>query len=76
MDIFSIDLTVAEIQAIRQALDVITLSGKDAKFVALLQVKLESELQAIQVQLQEMEMEKQQELQKAIELDKKIKSKG
>jgi hypothetical protein len=71
MDIFSIDLTLSEIQLLRQSLDVITISGKDAKIIANLQLKLEHEIQSIQMQLQETELEKQRELVKAIETDKK-----
>jgi hypothetical protein len=41
---FSIDLTPQEISVLRQSLDTITLSGKDAKFIASLQIKLEQEL--------------------------------
>lgn len=44
MDMFSIDLTPQEISVLRQSLDTITLSGKDAKFIASLQIKLEQEL--------------------------------
>jgi hypothetical protein len=47
MDIFSIELTLPEIQTLRQSLDVITIAGKDARFLASLQIKLENELQQI-----------------------------
>lgn len=73
MNLFSIDLTISEIQLLRQSLDVISIAGKDAKLVANLQIKLESELHAIQVQLQQAEIQKQQDLLKAIEADKKKK---
>lgn len=73
MNLFSIDLTPSEIQLLRQSLDVISIAGKDARLVANLQIKLESELHAIQVQLQEAEIQKQQDLLKAIEADKKKK---
>ena len=43
MNLFSIDLTHGEIHLLRQSLDLISISGKDAKFVANLQVKLEQE---------------------------------
>lgn len=75
MDLFSIDLTLGEIQLLRQSLDIITISGRDAKALAGLQTKLESEIQAIQMMLQEAELEKQRELVKAIESEKK-KTKG
>jgi hypothetical protein len=44
MDLFAIDLTPQEISILRQSLDVITITGKDAKTIASLQVKLESEI--------------------------------
>jgi len=47
MDIFSIELTLPEIQTLRQSLDVINIVGKDARFLASLQIKLENELQQI-----------------------------
>jgi len=48
---FSINLTPQEISVLRQSLDTITLSGKDAKFIASLQIKLEQELGEIQKQI-------------------------
>ena len=63
MNIFSIDLTVNEIQLLRQSLDIISIKGTDAKFVANLQSKLESELLQIQEILHKVEEAKQQELQ-------------
>ena len=47
MDIFSIELTLPEIQTLRQSLDVINIVGKDARFLASLQIKLENEIQQI-----------------------------
>ena len=47
METFQIVLTLAEVQAIRQSLDQISIVGKDAKFLASLQIKLETELQTI-----------------------------
>lgn len=44
MDIISMDFTPGEVSLIRQSLDIITISGKDAKFVAQLQSKLEEAL--------------------------------
>ena len=63
MNIFSIDLTVNEIQLLRQSLDIISIKGTDAKFLANLQSKLESELIQIQEMLHKVEETKQQELQ-------------
>lgn len=65
MDLFSIDLTAADISLLRNSLDVITISGKDAKIIANLQYKLEHELASIQ----QMSSQKQSALQKAIKAD-------
>jgi hypothetical protein len=73
MDIFSIDLTVPEIQTIRQSLDLITIAGKDARFLANLQTKLEQELTQISQMLSAEQTKKQEDLQKAIATDKKLK---
>ena len=63
MDIFSIDVTPAEIAFMRQALDLVQISGKDAKFLAGLQIKLESEYVQIQEIKAQEEAKKQAELQ-------------
>jgi len=63
MDIFSIDVTPQEIAFIRQSLDLVQISGKDAKFLANLQVKLENEYSQIQAMKAEEEAKKQAELQ-------------
>lgn len=47
MDQFSVNFTQHELSVLRQSLDVINLQGKDAKFIAMLQIKLESELDQI-----------------------------
>jgi hypothetical protein len=67
MDIFSIDVTPQELAFLRQSLDLVTISGKDAKFVAGLQMKLENEMMEIQRMKDE---EKAKELQKSIAIDK------
>jgi len=71
MNFFSIDLTPGEIQCLRQSLDTITISGKDAKFVANLQVKLEQEFTQIQEMLKQEEAKKQQELQETLAREEK-----
>lgn len=71
MNIFSVDFTLGELQVIRQSLDVITITGKDAKVIANLQLKLENEMAQIQQMQQEAELQKQKDLLKAIESDKK-----
>ena len=71
MNIFSIDLTVNEIQLLRQSLDIISIKGTDAKFLANLQIKLENELIQIQEILKQEEVKKQQDLQYIIEKEEK-----
>lgn len=71
MDIFSIDLTSREIALLRQSLDVITITGKDAMFVGNLQYKLEAELQNIQAIIAQQKAEEDlKQAQKAAELEK------
>jgi hypothetical protein len=60
MDIFSIDFTHNEIAFIRQCLDLPSISGKDAKFLANLQSKIESELVQID-QMKQVEAQKKAE---------------
>ena len=66
MNLFSIDLTTQEISTIRQSLDVVSISGKDAKFLANLQNKLDSEILNIQQTIKQAEAQKQLELQQAL----------
>jgi hypothetical protein len=66
MEIFSIDITPQELAFIRQSLDLVTISGKDAKFVANLQTKVENKMMEIQ---NIKEQSKSKELQKALEID-------
>jgi hypothetical protein len=58
MDIFSIDLTHNELNFIRQSLETVQIQGKDAKFLANLQIKVEHELSEIQRMKQEEEQKK------------------
>jgi Tfp pilus assembly protein PilN len=69
MDIFSIDFSFNELVFVRQALDVVSVAGKDAKFLAALQIKVENELAEIQKMKQEIEDQKIEELQQAITVD-------
>jgi hypothetical protein len=65
MMVFSIDnLQMGEIRLLRQALDVISITGKDAQYVANLQLKLESEMKQIE------EFIKTEELKKAEGIEK------
>lgn len=52
MSNFEISFTFNELTFLRSTLDPITIQGKDAKFVAELQIKLEQEIEKIKVQLQ------------------------
>ena len=71
MNIFEVELSLNEIQLLRQSLDIISISGKDAKFVATLQVKLEREIAQIQEMLKQEEDKKQQELQETLAREEK-----
>jgi hypothetical protein len=67
MNIFSVDFTVNELLFLRQSLDLVSVQGKDAKFVASLQMKIESEVAQIQQMLQQEEEKKQHDLQAVLE---------
>ena len=69
MDIFSIDLTHNEIVFIRQTLELPSISGRDAKFLASLQIKIENELAEIERIKAEEEQKKARDLQQLIEVD-------
>jgi len=69
MDIFSIDLTHNEIVFIRQTLELPSISGRDAKFLASLQTKIENELAEIERIKAEEEQKKARDLQAIIEVD-------
>lgn len=69
MDLFSIDLSVGDINLLRHSLDIITISGKDAKTVANLQHKLEHELAQIKLMQSQAEAQKQAELEKAVKAE-------
>jgi hypothetical protein len=71
MNIFSIDLTQNEITFLRQALDLVTIKGTDAKFLANLQIKLENELIQITEILRQEEEAKQQSLQDVVSREEK-----
>lgn len=63
MELYSINLTLSEISLFRQTLDLIDIKGKDAKYVANLQLKLENEINEIN----NLEQKKQNELKEIIE---------
>ena len=64
MYIVSIDLQPGELSFIRQALDLVTVKGTDAKFLASLQIKLETELAEVQKMIEQEEVSKQEGLKK------------
>ena len=47
MNLFSVDFSHAELNFIRQALETVPIQGRDAKFCASIQIKLEHELEEI-----------------------------
>jgi hypothetical protein len=47
MNLFAIDFSHAELNFLRQALETIPIQGRDAKFCASIQIKLEQELEEI-----------------------------
>lgn len=72
MNVFSIDnLTVEEINLLRQSLNIIEIKGASATFVATLQNKLDGELAQIQTMLQQEQNKKQAGIAK---LEKTIKA--
>jgi hypothetical protein len=66
MEIFSVELTHNELAFLRQSLDVVSVSGKDAKFLATLQVKIEGELMQIEQMKQAKEQKKREDLQQVL----------
>ena len=64
MYIVSIELQPGELSFIRQALDLVTVKGTDAKFLASLQIKLETELAEVQKMMEQEEVSKQEGLKK------------
>ena len=63
------DVTYNELLFMRQTLELPTISGKDAKFLAGLQIKLENELLQIEQMKQTEEAEKQQALEAIIKAE-------
>lgn len=72
MNLVSIDLTLNEIVFLRQSLDVVSVSGKDAKFLANLQTNLEHEIAETQKLIQQEETKKQKELEQLIANEQKV----
>jgi hypothetical protein len=76
MDIFSIDFSHNELNFIRQSLETVSIQGRDAKFLANLQIKLENELTQIHNMLSIEEQNKQTSLQTVLQEDKKTSKKS
>jgi hypothetical protein len=75
MDIFSIDFSHNELNFIRQSLETVSIQGRDAKFLASLQIKLENELTQIHNMLSIEEQNKQTSLQTVLQEEEKKTSK-
>ena len=70
MMIYSLeDLNLREIRAIRKSLDYIPITGIDAAFIAILQNKIQQQIQQIEDFLKQEEVEKQNSLAEAIQND-------
>ena len=69
MDLFSLDFTPNELNFIRQSLDLVTIKGTDAKFLADLQLKIENELIEIQHLIQQEQQQKEDVLKQIIAND-------
>ena len=55
---YDVTMTLDELVFIRQSLDAVKIQGKNAKFVAQLQIKLENEIEEIKNHVEEREREK------------------
>ena len=55
---YDVTMTLDELVFIRQSLDAVNIQGKNAKFVAQLQIKLESEIEEIKNHVEEQERKK------------------
>jgi hypothetical protein len=67
MNIFSVDFTHSELNFIRQALETVPIQGRDAKFCASIQLKLEHELEEITRMIKAEEESKMMDLQQIIQ---------
>jgi hypothetical protein len=69
MNLFSLDFTHSELNFIRQSLETVNIQGKDAKFCANLQLKLEHELEEITRMIKEEEQNKNVTLQQILQTE-------
>jgi len=67
MNIFSVDFSHAELNFLRQALETVPIQGRDAKFCASIQIKLEHELEEITRMLKAEEESKMLGLQQIVQ---------
>jgi hypothetical protein len=67
MNIFSVDFSHAELNFLRQALETVPIQGRDAKFCASIQIKLEQELEQITQMIKSEEEQKMFGLQNIIQ---------
>jgi len=75
MDLFSVDFTHNELVFIRQTLELPTISGKDAKFLANLQSRVENELAQIEQMKAAEAQKKAEDLQAIINIEQSKASK-
>ena len=75
MNLFSVEFTPSELNCIRQSLDLMTVQGTDAKFLANLQVKIEKEIMEIASMLQQEQTTKEEALKQLIASEEKKSSK-
>lgn len=69
MNLFSVDFSHAELNFIRQALETVPIQGRDAKFCASIQMKLEHELEEIAQMIKAEEEAKMLGLQQMIQYE-------
>lgn len=69
MNIFSVDFSHAELNFLRQALETVPIQGRDAKFCASIQIKLEQELEEITRMIKAEEDQKMMGLQQIIQVE-------
>ncbi len=67
MNIFAVDFSHAELNFLRQALETVPIQGRDAKFCASIQLKLEHELEEITRMLKAEEESKMLGLQQIVQ---------
>ena len=67
MNLFAVDFSHAELNFLRQALETVPIQGRDAKFCASIQIKLEQELEEITQMLKAEEEAKMLGLQQMVQ---------